>query len=416
MADNKKSNVVNLDSSSAFDKLEELIKLGYLQRTIWERKINIDVLGTDGRYIDMILCDKQFCGDSSGTSTKFHRRIDSSFFTDVESQRLLFSTVTCRYEKQDNLTENQKFINSTKEKENFLFVSVFPNIKTSTETAFKGSQITTLESIQLFRYDPTGKTKHENVKENAEDKIYTFYKQNYGTETANLYRTFFTEKVDFPHFHFMNRTISELCGKTAEGDAISLDCLIDYIEKLMNATENDNPLNNCSFGMPYLEIKKNPDKYRTAINMYDLNSALKNNSVNKQIGSIFYQTQNIGPETVVLNGLNAVYADLVLLRILRNLSDSNNFNLRQISGNEQVCGFNGGSEEPKYDVSMREFQIASKIATAGTMTLSKTKEVQDINFQDRTYYIDDFSYDKLCRVLKICQREKCKGDNDEPIL
>lgn len=455
MANNNqtKVNIVYADTSTVFDKKQLLASLGYFDRTRWERKSCIDVLRSDDGYLKLMSSEKQYCDFVKGTSP-FGHTIETSIYTDTKNNQLLFATVANR--KDNNLTQsqNQQYINSTKERENFVFASVIPNKTVTQETREKGKQVMVVEGVQLFRYDPTGNFNHINSQE-----IYDYYLNNYGQSVADIYRKIFSKESGFPHFHFMNRTMSETYGKTAESDAITLDNLIKYIEKLRSVNDVNHVLNNFDFAMPYLGIKKNPNKYKTAIDVQNLKKALCNNTVNKQLDSIFKQTQKLQPSMVVLTGLDAVYADLILLRILRGgsgmalpQSGSNGqpptpgFMPGQggngsMSGGGSGNGFSKGAgsgfsmfielnkrnkfrnefheeygDGPQYDVSMAELQLATKLATTQNMILRNSNGRTKMHFEEAKSQVDQNSYLLLFNLLDICEFKKYKGDKDEPTL
>ena len=457
---NKRINVVARDSSTVFDKKQQLQSLGYFDKNIWERTQTVDVLDKDRDYLDMVAKDKQYCDFVRGYS-RFGRTIESTIYTDLGVNELLFATVAHRKGNIADLTANQQVINSSSSFENSVFSSVISNNAPPViETGKGGVQVPAIQSIQLFRYDATGDWPHENIQE-----IYDYYKMNYGEPIANLYKSFFTEKVDFPHFHFMNRTMSEEYCKTSEGNAISLDKLIDYIEQLMRAKKNQ-PLNHFDFGMPFLDIKNNPNKYRSAIDVKNLSVALVNNNVNKQIDSIFKQTNKLQPNMVVLTGLEAVYSDLVLLRILRGTPPTsgaiiqppsgtgptpnggtggapsggqpygNGLNLgsgssglinkfmsyikysknRQNNGSQNSNDRNPERETSRYEVSTAELQLASKVATGDSMTLLNSHGRERMHFEEADPNVDDTAYEMLHNLLYICENFKYKGGGNGPIL
>lgn len=476
MATNRSNrlNIVAADQTTVFDKIDLMRNLGYFGRTRWERATTVDVLNDDRMYLDLLSCDKEYCEFVRGTRIMGNTpltgsTIESTIHTDSKNNRLAFVTVAHRGEITNDLTANQQYINSTRQNENFVFLSVFPNSSTTVETGRGGNQITTLEGIQLFRYDPTGRFNHHNLND-----IYEYYENTYSDNTANFYKRFFTEEVEFPHFHFSNRLMAESYGRSAEANAISLDKLIEYIEELRANNNQKHVINNLDFGMPYLDIKKNPNKYKTSIDIRNLAQALVNNNVNKQINSIFKQTQKLEPTTKILRGLDAVYADLVLLRILRGGgsgmaqspqsapnpggpqggSGPNTGGI--VGGSGSGAGRQGGSGDglttdasalmsfvrrrraiansyndminnreprdfrdddiPRYEVSTAELQLATKIATANNLTLMNSKGRKKMHFEEANPYVDNTSTLMLHKLFEICVSKNYMGDGyDGPI-
>lgn len=442
-------NVVHADSSSVFDKYNLLAANGYFKRTRWERATVIDVLDNDNLYLDLMTYDKQYC-DFVRDYSLFGHTVESTLYTDADFNQLLFATVALRKEITNDLTANQICINGSKEGENFVFASIFPNTNISTETGRGGRQLSMLQGIQLFRYDPTGSFDHENSLD-----IYEMYKVTYGEGVADLYRKYFPLQASFPHFHFLSKTMATTYEKTTEADAISLDMLITYVEDLMFESKKEHPLNVLDFGMPYLRIKNNPKSYKTCVDMRRLNDALINNNVNKQIGNIFKQTQKIHPDVQVLTGLDAVYTDLVLLRMLRGGGGPGAkfmaaHNPNPVNGGPPPRGGSGGSggsgslggsggrnsrnmstrdfdarymdrqsnepETPQYEVSMAELQLASKVAAGGNMTLKNSNGRDKMHFEEADVYVDKWSYDMLQNVMHLCENQKGKGGNNGPSL
>lgn len=421
-------NVVVPDNSSVFQKKTLWKSLGYAKRTRSERSNVVDVLSDDKRYGEYIASDKVYCDFERDYSVYGHT-IESTFYTDPQENKLLFVTVAHRNDSSNNSSPNQAFINGTSESENFVFASLFSNLNTSIETARGGNQCTTLESIQLFRYDPVGKMSHQNAVE-----IYDKYKQNYGQDVSDFYKNFFTEEVGFPHFHFSSKTMAETYGKTAESNAISLDKLIEYIEYLMHENNPQHVVNNLDFGMPYLSIKKDPNKYATSVDITCLKDALQKNNVNSQIGKIFRQTQKLTPDVKILTGLEGVYADLVLLRILLgeravSVQSSNSLNFVSSSSVNRLLphkdrGYIYMEErnnddyynEEKHDISIAEYQLASKVATAGTLNLKNLKGKDKLHIEEARLCVDYDSWIMLQNILDMCDNQKDTGGYSGPVL
>lgn len=423
-------NIVGKDNVNYEQKKQLIDSFGYFRRTHWERATVIDVLEDNKDYLDHIAEDKVCIGSKSDTSI-FGHDIESTLYTDLDEENLVYATVAHRKDLQ-NASANQQYIDGPNE--NFVFSSVFQNSNVSTETGKGNRQLSMLESIQLFRYDPTGSFKHNNSND-----VFEIYKAAYGEEMANAYRYFFTEEVDFPHFHFSNRTMAETYGKTSEADAISLDKLIEYVKTLMHIDKNTpHILNTYDFDMPFLKIKNKKSLYKTAINHNVLRRTLGNYTVNEHLKNIFKNIETIGDGEVVLVGLEAVYADLVLLKILRsgdtglglavnphspnNGDDNLNFNggntlsfmsTANFSGNGGPRKFRnrneGDFENTKYEVTTAELQLASKIASMDRMNLKSVKHTKKLHFEEAKFFIDQECEELLREVLTLCESKKGEG-------
>lgn len=305
---------VKQDKTSVSEKLKLIDQSGYAQRSRWERAGSIDVLPHDKTYLQHITSRKIPLATTEGV-TAFNQKVDATFYTDRETGTALYATVLTHKLPTPEQTEIEKAINQTKVKERSAFASVFTSTQTFPETVRGGLKVDSMPSIQLFRYDPTGKGLHQNhpVRESYPAM---------SLATAKVYSSYFGETVQFPHFHFINKSMATSYGKTAEADAISLDDLTRYVKDLIELPEaTKDTLLKDSFGMPYLSIMYNPDLYKTAVNFKNLDESLKNNTVNNQIFNIFQQTQTLDPDVTVLTGLEAVYADLTLLSLLRSKGD-----------------------------------------------------------------------------------------------
>lgn len=422
----KPVNIVSRDGSSYRAKKQLIESSGYFRRTRWERATVIDVLDQNSEYLDYLTEDKLYF-DFQRDLSPFGHNIESTLYTDTRNNDLVFATVAHRKDVVNGTSANMQYIDGTSESENFVFSSVFSNRSTSTETGRGGNPITVLQSIQLFRYDPTGGFKHPNSQD-----IYNHYQSAYGTQVADFYRSFFEEEVGFPHFHFSNRLMSETYDKTGEADAISLDKLIEYVECLMRENDKNHVLNNIDFGMPYLRIKKNPTTYKTAVDYRALREALRNNTVNKQVAKIFKNIEKLSDDVTVLHGLEAVFSDLVLLKILRSgdtgLARLDRSHPPEPSGGDYLAFIGGDKsstgkkyelrnnefyEEPLCEVSMAELQTASKIASAGGLCSKSSKGTDKLHFDEAVYSIDGDTEKLLGKVYCLCMNQKNKTEGGE---
>lgn len=461
MANN--SNVVNLDNSTCDDKYNTLQSFNYMERTRWERAAVVDVLPTDDLYLDLINMKKKQYAKDCGLSP-FGYIVDATFYTDSDYGQLLFATVATR-KNDSNPTPFASVFNTSGERENSLFASMFPNVDFSHESTRSSPRTPVLHSIQLFRYDPTGRL-HPNRNE-----IYNNYLQAGGQQLADTYRNYFEQNVPCPHFHFINRTMAETYGKTSESDAISLDKLIEYIEDLitMKLQKQRSVLNLVDFGMPYLRIMNHPETYTTYVDYNKLYEAVRNNTVNKQLSRIFAQTQNASPNAEKVTGLEAVYADLVLLRLLRSGGGPNSASYSQGNpngpGGPGGPGDNGGNngdhdggggsgdgsgsgdsgernessrlrEYPVQNgdreiplnesmmfegetgyISQKEFEVASKIASGNKLKLKTPPDMskQDVEAEVESLDIkvDDRTYQMMMGMLELHEISRKRGDNND---
>lgn len=433
-------NEVLEDNVMQSEKRRLIEEFGYFNRTHWERASIIDVLEDNDKYLDYVAKDKLYVDSRSGTS-KFNHDIQTSLYTDSLNNNLVFSVVSYR-KNMTSPSANQQYIDGPNE--NFVFSSVFPNANESVETVKGGTQNRMLESIHLFRYDPTGDMDHENS-----EKVYEEYENLYGEEIAKLYKYFFTEKVEHPHFHFSNRTMALAYERTAKANAISLDKLIEYIVHLMDAKKDkSNILNSLDFGMPFLKLIEHPETYKTTIDYRTLQKALKNNSANKQIDKIFKNVERIGDGDVVLIGLEAIFSDLVLLKILRGGDTSLGKSIIPV-GPRNDDGFNGvggvrnlsfisskkylagGSNsrnseirnerfdgEPVYEVTMAEIQLATKLASLGKLTSKSVKHTNKMHFEEAKFWLNEETEYLLHEVLRLCENKTSamKGEGNGPAL
>lgn len=372
MPNKVKTNEVKQDQTSVVEKLKIIEQANYSSRSRWERAGTVDVLPRDKDYLSHITSKKIRVATDSGI-TPFKQKVDATFYTDLETGSALYATVLTHKVSSPNQTEAENAINQTKVRERSAFASVFTTTKTFTETVRGGLRVDSMPSVQLFRYDPTGKGLHKN------HPVQETYPAMSGA-TAQIYSSYFGETVQFPHFHFINKSMATSYGKTAEADAISLESLTRYVKDLMELPEDKkDTLLKDSFGMPYLSIMYNPSLYKTAVNFKNLDASLKNNTVNDQIFNIFQQTQNIDPETTILTGLEAVYADLTLLSLLRakgdqdgQISDSElNLGCKIASGGtfgQEVVLFENQSENwLKIDVDTRSLDMATYLNSLNSL-------------------------------------------------
>ncbi|MBR2390901.1 MAG: hypothetical protein IKB06_00215 [Clostridia bacterium] len=433
---NSNINIVDLDDSNCDDKYNALQSFDYMKRTRWERAAVVDVLPDDSLYLDFINMKKKAYAKDVGLSP-WGNIVDATFYTDPNYGQLLFATVATR--KDDSTSSPiSAFLGASGERENSVFASVFPNVNSSIESTKSSARTSVLHSIQLFRYDPTGRFNHPNHPD-----IYNYYMQAGGQQLADLYQNYFEPSVGFPHFHFINRTMAETYGKTSESDAISLDKLIEYVEDLimMKLQKKRSPLNLIDFGMPYLRIMEHPETYTTFVDFNNLYEALRNNTVNKQLSQIFTQTQNASPTAEKLTGLEAVYADLALLRLLRNGGSGQVKNSEEESmssggtdpsggGSDDGSGGGfGGSGGGSHDggremrsvepdtgtVSHKELEVASKVASGNKMKLKTpagmTKRDIEEEISGLNIELDDKSYSMLMGMLELREISKKRGDD-----
>jgi hypothetical protein len=192
----------------------------------------------------------------------------------------------------------------------------------------------------------------------------------------------------------------------------------------MSENDENHIINKHDFGMPYLKIKKNPQMYSSAVDFSCLEDSLTNLNANIQLGNIFKQTQKVSPTTKILYGLDAVYADLVLLRLLRSENyATENFqhsSMDRLGGAIQFISnkHSGGmgsnqtlkpvNEWEVQCVSAAELQLAVKIASADTIIMKNPNGKDKRHLGIINPEIDDKTLHMLNNVLDICKR---KGSN-----
>lgn len=443
MAQSKPVRVVTTSSSTCADMFKCLKDNGYFNRTIWERRTVIDVLQQDEFYHYLNTCDKEQYGTTMTGHSSYNHIVKTTLFKKINSDHLLFATVAHRQDPASVTSANQAYMDSTKDDQNCVFSSVLHNAEVTKETGKEGVKIATMQSIQLFRYDAVGKHVHQN-------KIHLGdYYDYYGdAEIKKAYRYFFEDKVGYPHFHFLSRTMSELYGKTAESNAISLDKLIEYVDMLKGRNFLSPILNKFDFGMPFLKIKQDKIEYKTCIDYEFLCSALDCNFANLEIAKDFMKDYADFSGEVVLTGLNAVFADLVVLKMLRDLCGGKSKSAQEVvseikakNAEEQKAYFGEkatsfkfisafGDDYPFSDVETieaddcfyqtppfvleAELQLASKIASLGKMPLNGFNDALNRNLNGPEMSLDDETIAMLKKVKGMAQRQLKKENSNEP--
>jgi hypothetical protein len=200
--------------------------------------------------------------------------------------------------------------------------------------------------------------------------------------------------------------------------------------------------------MPFLKLIEHPETYKTTIDYRTLQKALKNNSANKQIDKIFKNVERIGDGDVVLIGLEAIFSDLVLLKILRGGDTSLGKSIIPV-GPRNDDGFNGvggvrnlsfisskkylavGSNsrnseirnerfdgEPVYEVTMAEIQLATKLASLGKLTSKSVKHTNKMHFEEAKFWLNEETEYLLHEVLRLCENKTSamKGEGNGPAL
>ena len=363
-------NIITPDTSSAFFKYEFLKANGYLTRSNWERAGIIDVLPSNYDYYDLLTKSKMPFAFDRKTST-FGREVEATFFADNKGY-FLYSTVLS-HKKPSQPGEVSSYIDSTKKFGTFASASIFLNKAISSETNKNDVKVESLPSVQLFRYEPIGNGYHINSQ-----NVYSIY-PNFTKQEAKLYEHYFDHVVSFPHFHFPNHSMATAYGKTNDSDAISLKSLAGYIKDLIEQPkEISETLLGNTFGLPYLSLLHNPNAYSTTINLRNMVETTTQLFYNKQLKDFLKSS----PEEVTLTGLPAVYADLTLLQLMRNLDEKN---------------------EP----SISELSLACKVASAGLLHPRLEQETPTFDIKE----VEEFAKRNL--HLKSGKGKKIKFDRSE---
>ena len=107
---------------------------------------------------------------------------------------------------------------------------------------------------------------------------------------------------------------------------------MEYVKDLIELPEDKSEvLLSNTFGMPYLGILFNPEVYTTTVNLKNLRDVVSHITQDYKLANIFSKTPNVKDEETTLTGLNAVYADLTLLKLLRTLSQNGNATPTELS-------------------------------------------------------------------------------------
>jgi hypothetical protein len=164
------------------------------------------------------------------------------------------------------------------------------------------------------------------------------------------------------------------------------------------------------------------------LNINALEEALRTHTVNKQVSSIFKKTQRLdSPDIVMLNGLEAVFADMVLLEMLNGSSGiSIKKDAFKCIGKDDNKGLSVDSKFKAYlkldnwledslveEVSSVELQLASKIATADKLTMKNSRGRDKYHFDDVEFKITDKDYALLYTLVRIIEKQRGRGSNEQ---
>ena len=289
------------DKSSFKEKLDSLIRCGYLKRNRWDSAARICVLESEEDYSDLYFCKKNEIEKFVRFNENRHKTIVTTVFRPCCTNLLVATTLhysenlPLKYYKGDA----------------FASTSVLLNAQT-TKTCLKGGETAELlDFVQLSRYDPVEEHYHVNDLSKIPNEQY------------ELYSKYYKQVCPAPHFYFASKQNACLFGNPTHL-AIDLHSLIHYVENLMN---NHSSLQKDSMGLPIIKIKYNPKIYQTTTNIslfkiqkkYGVFSA----ELQKDVATLLnYSKANQAQKLAnnMLNakahkfyGLQALYIDLILL-------------------------------------------------------------------------------------------------------
>lgn len=329
------SNLITItpDSSTLQDKINKLQTFQYCYRNRWESAARCCVLPSNDAYSRLILVRKKEIESASQCvyNARRNKTINSKIYKSVPNRNILFSSVTsCNDNQNLDSTTNDSFVST--------YVLLTNN---SFQTTVRGGLIvSSLDFMQLSRYDPREEVLHQNDLSAIDSKELDAYLYYFGLQSPT------------PHMHFASLDNAVAFGNSTKL-AINLFKLLEYIMDLMQ----NKPLAMISdFNMPYMLIKDNPKLYKTKLydsNIVDCLNFSKNLSTNDAINNIkntinttkTKQSQKIfnnmlnscDEEGVELYGLEAVFMDLWSLACMHfsenlDLSDELALALKIISG------------------------------------------------------------------------------------
>ena len=287
----KDNREVEKDISTIKQKYIVLNDARIAKRTRNTLKSKVLTLKSDGEYLKLLLKPKIKFATRTGENKRYKQKVLTDYFKD-SSKNLYILQSNFSLEQPINLIGTG--IKQYPEMAAALYVAT--NSKFENETGTKNTIIKKAEVIQLSRYDHYQSFDHNN-------RIYN----------NPLKLSYFKAVIPkgIPHFHFGSKTQALAYDDTAGCDAISLNDLIIYIQDLIKAEEDDDLLKD-NFSMPYLEIKKRPELYKTSSDLMELKDYIDKNKIITK--SMLFNITDCRQD---IYGLKAVLFDLILLSGLR---------------------------------------------------------------------------------------------------
>lgn len=284
---------IQKDSSSFAEKYSLLNDTGIARRTRNTMRSQVLTLASDDEYLRLLIKPKIKYATRTGENKRFKQKVLTDFYKDSAKNIYILQS---NFSLQSPVNLIGTGIKQYPEMSSSLYVAT--NMKFENETGTDNRIIKTSELAQLSRYDHYQGFDHGNRIDPVSQPLKFRY---------------FKDKVPagVPHFHFDSKTQAIAYDNSAGCDAISLNDLIIYIQDLISAKDGDDLLKD-NFSMPYLEIKKNPQLYKTSSSLIELQNYVdKNKMITKSM--LF----NISDNRQDIYGLKAVLFDLILLSGLR---------------------------------------------------------------------------------------------------
>lgn len=284
---------IEKDESTIMQKYEVLNSTRIAKRTRNSMRSKVFTLKSDNEYLKLLLKPKTKYATRTEKNKRFKQKVLTDFYKDSAKNIYVLQS---NFSLQEPVNLIGGAIRKYPEMSSALYVAT--NTKYENETGAGNRTIKTSEIVQLSRYDHYQSFDHHNRID----------------RTSNPLKLRYFKDVIFagtPHFHFDSKTQALAYDDSAGCDAISLNDLIIYIQDLINV-EDGNDLLKDNFSMPYLEIKKNPQLYKTSSDLMELQNYIDKNKI--IIKSMLF---NIADNRQDLYGLRAVLFDLILLSGLR---------------------------------------------------------------------------------------------------
>lgn len=232
-------------------------------------------------------------------------------------------------------------------------ISYVPTSEVEDVAISKSVKTIALNTVQLCRYDRSSPFDHPNeFNVKYESKMVG---SNVQGQISEMARKVFETRAPTPHFHFCSRDSANHFDSVTKANAMSIPRLERYIEELKNP--RDDKILKTAFGMPFLEIRNHPKKYRLCVD--DLKNVFEHHKNNDEIMAELKNTVLSMNEDGVLYGLDAVLADLRLIEKLNRNSQKNK------------------------DAISDELEIAKRVCSGGTIIKSlEAENKKDLSAKD----------------------------------